>query len=71
MQRRLHPTTKLRWSTFKAQFWNGSNYSDKEIPILEQWHNWEVLTDMCGWQPVEGGEWKEIEIKKEDKDAVN
>ena len=56
MQKRLHPTTTLRWSTFKAQFWNGSNYSDKEIPILEQWHNWEVLTDMCGWQPVEGGE---------------
>jgi hypothetical protein len=29
------------------------------------------LTDMCGWQPVEGGEWKEIETKKKDKDAIS
>ena len=60
---RLNPTTTFRWVTVKTKY---LKFFNKETLVLEQWHNWEELTDLNGWLPIVDGEWKQIQIKKED-----
>jgi len=61
--KRLQPTVIFRWCNVKTKYFKLFN---KNTLVLEQWHNWEELTDTNGWLPIEGGEWKEIQIKKEE-----
>jgi len=63
MNRRLTPTTQLRWVDKKYYYYDSYDSQNQTISVLEQWHQNEVLTENQGWQTVEGGEWKEI--KKE------
>jgi len=63
MNKRLTPTTQLRWVDKKYYYYDSYDSQNQTIAVLEQWHQNEVLTENQGWQPVEGGEWKEI--KKE------
>jgi len=58
---RYAPTAKLRW--IDRECWDEFG-SKKTITVLEQWHQREVLTEQHGWQPIEGGEWKEIPTEK-------
>jgi len=64
MNKRLTPTTQLRWVDRNYYYYNNYDNKDQTITILEQWHQNEVLTETHGWQPVEGGEWKEIKKEK-------
>ena len=66
MNRRLAPTTQLRWIDKNFYSYDSNDNQNRTITVLEQWHQNEVLTETHGWQPVEGGEWKEI--KKEKKE---
>jgi len=61
--RQLQPTTTFRWVSVKTKYFK---FFDRKTLVLEQWHNWQELTDLNGWLPIQGGEWKQIEIKKED-----
>jgi len=62
MNRRQSPTPQLRW--IDKQVYQYDLNEGKTITVLEQWHQNEVLTETHGWQPVEGGEWKEIKKEK-------
>jgi len=64
MNKRLTPTPQLRWLDKKYYYYENYDNKDQTITILEQWHQNEVLTETHGWQPVEGGEWKEIKKEK-------
>jgi hypothetical protein len=63
MNKRLIPTTQLRWKD-KEFYTDSFDIQARFITILEQWHQNEVLTETHGWQPVEGGEWKEVNKEK-------
>ena len=64
MNRRLTPTTQLRWVDKKYYYYDNYDSQNQTIAVLEQWHQNEVLTETHGWQPVEGGEWKEVKKEK-------
>ena len=64
MNRRLTPTTQLRWVDRHITYLSGYEYIHADIEVLEQWHQNEVLTENQGWQPVEGGEWREVRKEK-------
>jgi hypothetical protein len=64
MNKRQAPTTQLRWVDKKYYYYENYDNKDQTITVLEQWHQNEVLTETHGWQPVEGGEWKEIKKEK-------
>ena len=63
MNKRLAPTPQLRWVDKKYYYYDSYDSQNQTVSVLEQWHQNEVLTETHGWQPVEGGQWKEI--KKE------
>jgi len=58
----LNKKTKEVDMTIEAKLYDLND--GKTITVLEQWHQNEVLTETHGWQPVEGGEWKEIKKEK-------
>jgi hypothetical protein len=58
---RYAPTAKLRW--IDREYWGEFN-NKKTVTVLEQWYQREVLTEQYGWQPIEGGEWKEVPTEK-------
>jgi len=64
MNKRLTPTTQLRWVDKKYYYYDSYDSQNQTIAVLEQWHQNEVLTETHGWQPVEGGEWKEVKKEK-------
>jgi len=64
MNRRLAPTPQLRWIDKNFYSYDSNDNQNRTITILEQWHQNEVLTETHGWQPVEGGEWKEVKKEK-------
>lgn len=64
MNKRLAPTPQLRWVDKKYYYYDSYDSQNQTIAVLEQWHQNEVLTETHGWQPVEGGEWKEIKKEK-------
>lgn len=59
---RYAPTAKLRW--IDHEYYGYEHGKNKTITVLEQWHQREVLTEQHGWQPIEGGEWKEVLTEK-------
>jgi hypothetical protein len=59
---RYAPTAKLRW--IDREYYGTEFGKEKTITVLEQWHQREVLTEQHGWQPIEGGEWKEVPTEK-------
>ena len=59
---RYAPTAKLRW--IDREYYRTEFGKEKTIAVLEQWHQREVLTEQHGWQPIEGGEWKEVPMEK-------
>ena len=64
MNRRLTPTTQLRWIDKNFYSYDSNDNKNRTITVLEQWHQNEVLTETHGWQPVEGGGWKEVKKEK-------
>jgi len=64
MNRRLTPTTQLRWVDKKYYYYDNYDSQNQTIAVLEQWHQNEVLTETHGWQPIEGGEWREVKKEK-------
>jgi len=64
MNKRLTPTTQLRWVDKKYYYYDSYDSQNQTIAVLEQWHQNEVLTESHGWQPVEGGEWREVRKEK-------
>ena len=64
MNKRLTPTTQLRWVDKKYYYYDSYDSQNQTIAVLEQWHQNEVLTENQGWQPVEGGEWREVRKEK-------
>ena len=64
MNKRLAPTPQLRWVDKKYYYYDSYDSQNQTITVLEQWYQNEVLTETHGWQPVEGGEWKEVKKEK-------
>jgi len=64
MNKRQTPTTQLRWVDKKYYYYDNYDSQNQTIAVLEQWHQNEVLTETHGWQPIEGGEWREVKKEK-------
>jgi hypothetical protein len=59
----LMPTNKLR---FVERIIIGHDVdSDYKVKILQQWWNYQILSDISGWIPVEGGEWRDVPLESE------
>jgi len=36
-----------------------------KVKILQQWWNYQILSDNSSWIPIEGGEWRDVPLESE------
>jgi hypothetical protein len=61
--RTVKPTNRLRF--VERVFPSHDVEAGYKVKILQQWCNYQILSDTSGWIPIEDGVWRDVPLESE------